>query len=438
MKNVAFYTLGCKVNQYETEAVSELFADAGYEVVPFGERADYYIINTCSVTSVSDRKSRQIIRRARKANPDAVIAVMGCYSQTAPDEVLDIDGVNLVLGTKDRASVLRLVEPLTAYDKLNAVTSVKDNHAFEELTVRRCMDHTRAYIKIQDGCSQFCSYCIIPYARGPVRSRKEEDVLSEVRTLAEAGYKEIILTGIHAASYGKDLGDTTLWQLLNKIDKIDGIERVRMSSIEPMTLSPDFVLKIKDCEKLCPHFHISLQSGCDATLRRMNRKYTTAEFAGVVDTLRRYFPDCAITTDIMTGFAGETDEEFSETLEFTKRMRFADAHIFQYSPRRGTPAAKRAGQVAPEVKDARAKAVAEICDISRSEFLNRHIGRTMDVLFETRADDGMYEGKTANYINVHVKTDEELSGQFRRVRLEKADGGIMYGEIVSNQYSSRN
>ena len=429
MKNVAFYTLGCKVNQYETEAVSELFSDAGYGVVPFTEKADYYVINTCSVTSVSDRKSRQMIRRAKKNNPDAVIAVMGCYSQTAPDEVLDIDGVNLVLGTKDRASVIRLIEPLTRDSKVNAVTSVKDNHTFEELTVRRCMDHTRAYIKIQDGCSQFCSYCIIPYARGPVRSRKEDDVLSEVRTLADAGYKEIILTGIHAAAYGKDLGDTSLWQLLNKIDAIDGIERVRMSSIEPMTLSPDFILKIKDCKKLCPHFHISLQSGCDETLKRMNRHYTTAQFAAIAEGLRRAFPDCAITTDIMTGFAGETDEEFKKTLEFTKKMQFADAHIFQYSPRRGTPAARRPEQVAPEVKDARAKAVAEICDISRAEFLNRHIGRTMDVLFETRANDGMYEGKTANYINVHVKTDEELSGRFRKVRLTRVKDGIIEGEL---------
>lgn len=430
MKNVAFYTLGCKVNQYETEAVSELFEDAGYTVVPFGEKADYYIINTCSVTSMSDRKSRQIIRRVRKTNPDSVIAVMGCYSQTAPDEVLDIDGVNLVLGTKDRASVLRLIEPLSGSDKLNAVTSVKDNHTFEELTVRRCMDHTRAYIKIQDGCSQFCSYCIIPYARGPVRSRKEADVLKEAKALSGAGYKEIILTGIHAASYGSDLGDTSLRELLNKIDKIDGIERVRMSSIEPMTLNPDFVLSIKDCKKLCPHFHISLQSGCDETLRRMNRKYTTAEFAGVVDTLRKYFPDCAITTDIMTGFAGETDEEFQKTLEFAERMQFADAHIFQYSPRRGTPAARRPDQVAPEIKDKRAKAVAEVCERSRTAFLSRHIGRTMDILFETRADDGLYEGKTANYINVHVPTDEELSGTFRSVRLLRVKNDIIEGEIA--------
>lgn len=430
MKTAAFYTLGCKVNQYETEAVSERFADSGYEIVPFTEKADCYVINTCSVTSMSDRKSRQIIRRAKKTNPEAVIAVMGCYSQTAPDEVLDIDGVNLVLGTKDKGSVLRLIETLTPDDKLNAVTSVKDNHVFEELTVRRCADRTRAYIKIQDGCSQFCSYCIIPYARGPVRSRSENEILDEVRALAEAGYKEIILTGIHAASYGCDTKDTSLEQLLNKIDKIDGIVRVRLSSIEPMTLNRAFVDKIKDCKKLCPHFHISLQSGCDRTLKSMNRHYTTEQFREVVDGLREVFPDCAITTDIMTGFAGETDEDFNETLEFVKDIAFAEAHVFQYSQRRGTPAAKRPNQVPPEVKEARSKTIIEVTSKSRDEFLNMHIGRTMDILYETTANDGLWEGKTANYITVHADSQENIGGEFKKTLLEKAENGIIFGKIV--------
>ncbi len=430
MKTVAFYTLGCKVNQYETEAVSELFADNGYTVVPFADAADYYIINTCSVTAMSDKKSRQMIRRAKKTNPDAVIAVMGCYSQTAPDEVLDIEGVNLVLGTKDKASVINLVSDLSNADKLNAVTSVNDNHTFEELTVRRCADRTRAYIKIQDGCSQFCSYCIIPYARGPVRSRREDDIQGEVKTLADAGYKEVILTGIHAASYGSDLGDTSLAALLNKIDKTDGIRRIRLSSIEPMTLNREFVKEIKDCKKLCPHFHISLQSGCDETLRRMNRHYTTDQFAEIVGGLREHFPDCAITTDIMTGFVGETDEEFGKTLEFIKKIQFADAHIFQYSPRRGTPAARRKGQVQASVKDARAKAVAAAVERSRDAFLQRHIGRAVEVLFETRAADGLFEGKTVNYINVHAPSDENIGGEFRTVRLDRHSDGIMYGEII--------
>ena len=430
MNTVAFYTLGCKVNQYETEAVSELFADKGYTIVPFTDKSDYYIINTCSVTSMSDRKSRQMIRRAKKTNPDAVIAVMGCYSQTAPDEVLDIDGVNLVLGTKDKKSVVQLISTLNNTDKLNAVTSVMDNHVFEDLTVRKCMDHTRAYIKIQDGCSQFCSYCIIPFARGPVRSRREEDIINEVKTLAAAGYKEIILTGIHAASYGVDLGCTSLEQLLHKIDKVDGIVRIRLSSIEPMTLNREFVEKIKDCKKLCPHFHISLQSGSDKTLRRMNRHYTTAQFEEVVSGLREHFPDCAITTDIMTGFAGETEEEFAETIEFIKRIRFSEAHVFQYSQRRGTPAAKRPDQCAPEIKEARSKTVIDLTNRSKDEFLKKHIGRVMDVLFETASSDGIYEGKTANYITVHVPSKTDICGEFHSVCLENVENGIIIGRII--------
>lgn len=430
MKTVAFYTLGCKVNQYETEAISEKFQDSGYTVVPFGDKADYYIVNTCSVTAMSDRKSRQIIRRAKKTNPDAVIAVMGCYSQTSPDEVLDIDGVNLVLGTKSKGSVINLIESIDKTSKLNAVESVKDNHIFENLTVRRCTDRTRAYIKIQDGCSQFCSYCIIPYARGPVRSRDEADILDEVRTLAQNGYKEVILTGIHAASYGKDLDDTSLAKLLNKIDKIDGIRRIRLSSIEPMTLNRQFVEDIKNCKKLCPHFHISLQSGCDATLKRMNRHYTTDEFYDIVTGLRDAFPDCAITTDIMVGFAGENEEEFQKTVDFVNKVKFAEAHVFQYSQRRGTPAAKRPNQVDPQIKENRSKIIIQSTDRSRNEFLEKHIGREMEVLFETKAKDNYYEGKTDNYLTVHVPYDREISGEFLMTRLISVKNGILYGELT--------
>lgn len=430
MKTIAFYTLGCKVNQYETEAVSELFTDAGYDVVPFTDKADCYVINTCSVTSMSDRKSRQIIRRAKKTNPESVIAVMGCYSQTSPDEVLDIDGVNLVLGTKDKGSVVRLIGSLGTDDKINAVTSVKDNHTFEDLRVNKCLDRTRAFIKIQDGCSQFCSYCIIPYARGPVRSRTEEDIINEVNALAKAGYKEVVLTGIHAASYGTDLGNTSLEQLLNRLDIIDGIKRIRLSSIEPMTLNSEFVEKIKGCKKLCPHFHISLQSGCDATLKRMNRHYTTAQFAEVTAGLRKAFPDCAVTTDIMTGFAGETEEEFEETLKFISDIAFAEAHVFQYSQRRGTPAAKRPDQVSPEIKESRSKAVIAVTDKTQNEFLKGHIGRTMEVLFETHVGDNLYEGKTANYMTVHAVSDKDICGEFHNVILENVKNKIIYGKTV--------
>ncbi len=430
MKTVAFSTLGCKVNQYETEAISEKFEDNGYTVVPFLEVADYYIINTCSVTAMSDKKSRQIIRRAKKTNPNAIIAVMGCYSQTAPDEVLDIDGVNLVLGTKDKASVINLLENIDNTTKLNAVESVRDNHTYENLTVKRCMDRTRAYIKIQDGCSQFCSYCIIPYARGPVRSREEEDIINEVKTLAENGYKEVILTGIHAASYGKDLENTNLARLLNKIDKVKGIRRIRLSSIEPMTLNRQFVEDIRGCEKLCPHFHISLQSGCDETLKRMNRHYTTDEFYEIVEGLREAFPECAITTDIMVGFQGETDEEFNKTLEFVNKVKFTEAHVFQYSQRRGTPAAKRPNQVPPQIKEERSKIIINATDCTRNEFLNSYIGRETEVLFETRSKDNYYEGKTANYLTVHVPCDKEISGEFLMTRILSVKDGILYGELI--------
>ena len=295
MKKAAFYTLGCKVNQYETEAMAELFADSGYEIKEFTEVADVYVINTCSVTNMGDRKSRQIIRRAKKLNPNAVIAVTGCYAQTAPDEVLAIEGVNLVLGTKDRKNIVTLVEELNTESNINHVSDIMSNHEFEELQIKQYSNRTRAFIKIQEGCNQFCSYCIIPYARGPVRSRAKDDVV-----------------GIHVASYGVDLGNTTLESLIMDVDKIDGVERIRLSSIEPMTLNQEFIDSIKDSKKLCHHFHISLQSGCDETLKRMNRKYTTAQFKGIVDGLREAFNDVAITTDIMVATSRNTCRKTSK------------------------------------------------------------------------------------------------------------------------------
>jgi threonylcarbamoyladenosine tRNA methylthiotransferase MtaB len=430
MKKAAFYTLGCKVNQYETEAMAELFSDADYEICDFSETADVYVINTCSVTHIGDRKSRQIIRRAKKTNPNAIIAVTGCYAQTAPDEILQIDGVNLVLGTKDRKDIVKRVEEITSESSINCVSDIMSNHEFEELKIKNYSDRTRAFIKIQEGCNQFCSYCIIPYARGPVRSRAEAEILDEIKELVSNGFSEIILAGIHVASYGLDLGDTSLADLLIKADKIDGIKRIRLSSIEPMTLNREFVDKIKVVKKLCPHFHISLQSGCDETLRRMNRKYTTAQFKEIVDGLRENFPNVAVTTDIMVGFPGETDEEFNHTLDFINEIQFADAHVFQYSPRRGTPAAKRPNQINADVKEHRSKLIIEATEKSRDAFLEQHIGKTVPVLFEQIVRDGLFEGKTDNYINVHVKSNENLSGKFYNVKLEKAENGIMYGNIV--------
>lgn len=430
MKKVAFYTLGCKVNQYETEAMAELFENDGYETVDFSDVADVYVINTCSVTNMGDRKSRQIIRRARKNNKNAVIAVTGCYAQTAAEEVLAIDGVNLVLGNQDRKNIVSLVNELTSSSSINHVSDIMTNHEFEELQIKNYSNRTRAFIKIQEGCNQFCSYCIIPYARGPVRSRKADDVINEIKTLAQNGFKEIILVGIHVASYGFDLENTSLTKLISEIDAIEGIERIRMSSIEPMTLNDEFIQSVKQSKKLCHHFHISLQSGCDETLKRMNRKYTTTQFKGIVDGLREAFDDVAITTDIMVGFPGETEDEFEKTLKFIDEVDFADAHVFQYSQRRGTPAAKRPNQIAPEIKEKRSKEVIAKTKKSRDNFLNRFVGQTVRVLFEQRSSDGMYEGKTDNYITVHAETELELNDCFKNVLLEKAENGIVYGKIT--------
>lgn len=428
-KKVAFYTLGCKVNQYETEAITELYKSSGYTIVPFSEFADIYVINTCSVTNMGDRKSRQIIHRASKLNPRAVIVVTGCYAQTAADEVLRIDGVNLVIGTKGRTDIVRICEGIDSSSKINMVGDIMHNHEFEELKITGYEDRTRAFIKIQEGCSQFCSYCIIPYARGPIRSRSENEILEEITDLSKRGFTEIILVGIHVASYGLDLKNTSLEQLLNKIENIDGIKRLRLSSIEPMTLNNDFVNKIKNSAKLCPHFHISLQSGCDNTLKRMNRRYTTAQYKEIADRLRQAFPDAAITTDIMVGFPGETDEEFEQTLSFVKEIDFAEAHVFQYSQRKGTPAAIMENQIPPEIKERRSKFIIDATKKSHEEFLKKHIGQTMEVLFEQRAKDKMFEGKTANYITVHVFSDENLSGRYRNVRINEMKDGYLIGEI---------
>ena len=433
MKKAAFYTLGCKVNRYETEAMSELFLKSGYEICDFDSYADIYVINTCTVTSMSDRKSRQIIRRAKKTNPDAIVAVTGCYAQTAPEDVKKIDGVNIVVGTKDRKNIVTLVEQAQSDSCINAVSDIMHTHSFEELSVETYHGRTRAYIKIQEGCSQFCSYCIIPYARGPIRSRPFNEVIDEIKRLAAGGFSEIILTGIHVASYGLDLANgESLPALINAADKTEGIKRIRLSSIEPMTLNGDFIKKIKPCEKLCHHFHISLQSGCDKTLSRMNRKYTCKQFEEITDGLRKNYPDAAITTDVMVGFPGETDEEFAETVEFVKRISFADAHIFQYSPRKGTPAASFPNQVPPETKEKRSKTIAEITSESSLKFKQRFIDSTAEVLFEHRCHDkrGYYEGKTGNYLTVTAASGEDISGKFAKVKLQKITKDGIEGIIV--------
>ena len=426
MKSVAFCTLGCKVNQYETEAMLELFKNAGYSEADFDDFADVYVINTCTVTSMSDRKSRQMIRRAKRLNPDAYVIVCGCYAQTAPEAVLATEGVDLVLGTNERHRIVELCESKT---RGIIVKDILKTHEFEPLEISKQSGKSRAYVKVQEGCNQFCTYCIIPYARGPVRSRPLDEIITESKKLVAAGYTELVYVGIHVASYGIDTKEGDLADLIVKLNGIEGIKRIRLSSIEPMTLDYNFCEKIKDCDKLCPHFHLSLQSGCDETSKRMNRRYTTSQYAQIVDGLRQFFPDCAITTDIMVGFPDETDEEFGKTLDFVQKTAFADAHIFKYSRRKGTPADKMKNQISPEIKDERSKTLAKICEKSRDEFLQKHIGRQLEVLFEDR-NCRYFEGKTANYLTVFVETDEDLSGKYLFVTAKSVKDGAIFANLT--------
>ena len=424
MKSVAFCTLGCKVNQYETEAMLEMFVNAGYQAVDFDEYADIYVINTCTVTSISDRKSRQMIRRALRLNPDAYIVVCGCYAQTAPEKVIAIDGVSLVLGTNERNRIVELAEKKYNGIIVNSISTMRE---FEKLAINDTRHRSRAYVKVQEGCNQFCSYCIIPYARGPIRSRPLAEIVEESKKLVGAGFTEIIYVGIHVASYGLDNMGIDLADMLIEVNKIEGLKRIRLSSIEPMTLNKTFCERIKDCDKLCPHFHLSLQSGCDDTLKRMNRRYTTDEYYEIIKGLRTYFPGCAITTDIMVGFPGETDEEFNKTLEFVKKVNFAEAHIFKYSRRTGTKADKMPNQIPPEIKELRSKELFRVCNKSHEEFLNSHIGKTLRVLFEERSGDYM-EGKTPDYATVKYKTDKDLTGQYLDVYCTSVSDGILICE----------
>ena len=426
---VAFYTLGCKVNQYETEAICEQFKNKGYEICDYDSYADIYVINTCTVTGMSDRKSRQIIRRAKKTNPNSYVIVTGCYAQTSPDDIMKIDGVNLIVGTEDKNNIVDIYEKNTSGTVICYVSDIMKNHTFTDMTVESC-DRVRAYIKVQEGCNQFCSYCIIPYARGPIRSRSFKDVIEETTRLAENGFSEITYVGIHIASYGLDTHSEGLAELLVEANKIDKIKRIRLSSIEPMTLNEDFIEKIKDCDKLCHHFHLSLQSGCDETLKRMNRKYTTSQYKSIVDGLRKHFPDVAITTDIMVGFAGETDEEFEKTRVFVKDIAFADAHIFQYSQRKGTPADKFPNQISPDIKDTRSKIISKICQESKIDFEKKMLNKTYEVLFEQEIAPGIYEGKTDNYQNVHVNSKEDISGKYLKVTLQEVKKDAFLGILV--------
>ncbi|MDF2839254.1 MAG: mtaB [Clostridia bacterium] len=432
MKKVAFYTLGCKVNQYETEAMIESFEGAGYKTVEYEEGADVYIINTCTVTNMGDRKSRQIIRRALDSNPEAFIAVVGCYSQISPDKVIEIPGVKLVVGTNERARIVELVEySQDKEEKVNMVSDIMEVNEFEEMSIKNYKSRTRAFLKIQEGCDQYCSYCIIPYARGHIRSRKPESILDEVRHLALNGIMEIVLTGIHVASYGRDLGDTSLIDIIEQVHQVEGITRIRMSSVEPKTLNDEFIDRLSKLPKICRHFHLSLQSGCDATLKRMNRKYTTEEYINVVKKLRVVFPDVAITTDLIVGFPGETEEEFESTVDFIKKVNFSGIHVFKFSPREGTPAAKYKNQVSPQIKEQRSSVITEIALEMETAFKNKFIDKKMEVLFEYKLQnqDNAYEGHTDNYLKVIAVSDESLRGKLIPVKIISLKEDFLLGAL---------
>ncbi|NLM44622.1 MAG: tRNA (N(6)-L-threonylcarbamoyladenosine(37)-C(2))-methylthiotransferase MtaB [Clostridiales bacterium] len=432
MNKVAFYTLGCKVNQYETEAMIEAFENAGYEIVEYDGYSDIYIINTCTVTNMGDRKSRQIIRRAMDHNPDAVIAVVGCYSQVAPEEILNIPGVKLVVGTNERSKIVELVEEAQKTDKkITVVGDIMEVKEFEDMSIRNYKSRSRAFIKIQEGCQQYCTYCIIPYARGKIRSRRLESILEEVEILADAGYKEVVLTGIHVGSYGKDFGNIGLIDVIEKVHEVKGIERIRLSSVEPMTFDDNFFTRLPHLYKLCRHFHLSLQSGCDATLKRMNRKYTTQEYREVVEKLRDIYPDVGITTDLIVGFPGETDEEFEKTIKFIEEISFSGMHIFKFSPRKGTPAEKFKDQVNPKVKNERSKIVSEIARKNSEKFKKRMIGKSLKVLYEQQIDDSSkyYEGLTDNYIRVIAEAAYDIKGEIIDTQLKSIKDDIMLGTL---------
>lgn len=431
MKTVSFCTLGCKVNQYETEAMTELFKEKGYAIKNFNEKCDIYVINTCTVTGTGDKKSRQMIRRAKSLNPDAVIAVVGCYSQVSPDEVKKIDGVNLILGTNERRSIVALVEKYMADgESICEVGNIMKERTYEDLWISSYENRTRAFVKIEDGCNEFCTYCIIPYARGPIRSRSLNSIRAEAEQLAANGFCEIVLTGIHLASYGKDTKDKGLIDAIRAVNEVDGIERIRLGSIEPRLLTEDFIKEIADMKKMCNHFHISLQSGCDATLQRMNRKYGTDEFYESVSLLRKYFDNPAITTDIIVGFPGEDENEFCQSMEFAKKLSLSEAHVFSYSNRKGTKADTMPNQVPKAVKEERNRRMTELCRSMHEDYMNSFVGKICPVLFERKLDDGSYEGHMTNYVKVHANAEQDVSHKIISVKIISHKDGIAYGEIV--------
>lgn len=403
---------GCKVNQYETNAMMQKMIEAGYEVVDFETKADIYIINTCTVTNMADKKSRQMLRRVKEINPEAILVAVGCYAQVAKEKLEQIPEIDLILGINEKNDIVKYVEQASKNTYVSDVLHQTEFLDFGDVTYT---EKTRAVIKVQDGCNQFCSYCIIPYARGRIRSRKPESVIKEITDVAKEGIKEVVITGIHIASYGKDFNtEYRLIDLLEEIQKVDGIQRIRLGSLEPTLITEEFVTRLKKLSKICDHFHLSLQSGCDETLKRMNRKYTTDQFRHVVELLRNAYPEVHLTTDVIVGFPGETEEEFNKTYEFLKEIKFYKMHVFKYSPRSGTVAAKMPNQIDGNIKEERSNKLIELSDENEKEYNQKYIGKEVEVLLEER--EGEYlKGHTTNYMVVKMKTNENLENTIQKV-----------------------
>lgn len=433
MKKVAFYTLGCKVNQYETNAMTQKFLEAGYGVVDLNkEIADIYIVNTCTVTNMSDRKSRQVLRRLKDKNKDSIVVAVGCYAQVAKQELEEMPEIDIALGNEAKNDIVNYVESfIQEQNKLIEIDDISAQKEFCDMGQITYTEKTRAVIKIQDGCNNFCSYCIIPYARGRVRSRNEESILKEITQIAQKGIKEVVITGIHVASYGRDFGNENgLIDLLEKINSIEGIARIRLGSLEPKIITEEFMKRLIKLDKICHHFHLSLQSGCDETLKRMNRKYTTADVTEIIERLRKYYNDVILTTDIIVGFPGETDEEFNKTYEFLQQAKLYKMHVFQYSPRKGTRAASMPNQVDGNIKEGRSKKLIELSNKNQLEYNKNLVGKNVEVLFEEKeTHDGIsyYKGHTQNYILVKYKTDEELENTLKVVKVLEAGDEFING-----------
>lgn len=432
MKKVALHNLGCKVNAYETEAMQEILEQNGYEIVPFEEKADAYIVNTCSVTNMADKKSRQMLHRAKKMNPEAVVIAAGCYVQSAGEELLKDTSVDILIGNNEKVNLPSILENWEKEHNPLHVHDLTREHTYEELTLSHTAGHTRAFMKIQDGCNQFCTYCIIPYTRGRVRSRRLSDIVAEAGRLAENGYQEVVLTGIHLDSYGTDLEEhENLLTVVQEIAKIDGIKRIRLGSLEPRIMTEEFVAGLAAEEKLCPHFHLSLQSGCDATLKRMNRRYSAEEFRQCCERLRRHFDDPALTTDVIVGFPGETEEEFTATVEFLKDICFYETHVFKYSRRKGTKADRMPDQIPEQIKNQRSDVLLALTEKNSGEYRKKLLGRTVKVLLEEESTIGgttYLTGHTREYVKVAVAPETAAAGEIIDVKVTGLLKDMVLGE----------